>query len=207
MSETRPRLRLETLPDDPFDLFGEWYRRAEAEEGISYPDAMCLSTVSPRGRPEGRFVIVHAFDAGGFVFLSDARSPKACALAETPFAALTCYWGAPLEVQVRVGGPVEEAPAALADELFHQRPRRSQATPWASRQSEVTTLAEMEARMAEVDRTFEGVEALPRPGSWRAWRLVPEVFEFWAARTRRLHDRFRYTRRADGGWQRARLAP
>jgi pyridoxamine 5'-phosphate oxidase len=207
MSEPSPHLRLEALPADPLDLFTEWYRRAEAEEHIPYPEAMCLSTVSPQGRPEGRFVIVHAFDTEGFVFSSDARSPKALSLAATPFAALTVYWGAPLEAQVRIEGPVEEAPAALADALYHRRPRRSQATPWASRQSEVTTLAALEARLEEVDRTYEGLETLPRPDHWRAWRLVPEVFELWLARPRRLHDRFRYTRRGDGGWGRVRLAP
>jgi pyridoxamine 5'-phosphate oxidase len=37
--------------------------------------------------------------------------------------------------------------------------------------------------------------------------VKPEQIEFWQGRPNRLHDRFRYTRRADGGWQIDRLAP
>lgn len=201
------RLRLADLPEDPLELFAAWYRRAVAVAHLRYPNAMCLSTASPDGRPEGRFVIVHAWGEDGFLFLTDARSAKGRALAHLPYASLAVYWGAPLELQVRVEGGVEVAPEEDADRVFAQRPRRSQATPWASRQSEVTTLEALEASLAEVDRRFAGRDPLPRPPHWRAYRLLPETMEFWAARPRRLHDRFRYRRLAGGGWERVRLAP
>jgi pyridoxamine 5'-phosphate oxidase len=31
--------------------------------------------------------------------------------------------------------------------------------------------------------------------------------EFWQGRLNRLHDRFLYSRKADGSWQKDRLAP
>ena len=36
---------------------------------------------------------------------------------------------------------------------------------------------------------------------------VPEEVEFWQHRDDRLHDRVRYTRRADGSWAIGRLQP
>jgi pyridoxamine 5'-phosphate oxidase len=198
--------RVAELPEDPLDLFADWYERAESEPGLDYPNAMCLSTVSPDGRPEGRFVIVHSFSADGFVFLTDDRSAKARSLAHTPFAALTVYWPKPLELQVRVDGSVERAPGAFSDEIFARRPRRSQITPWISRQSEVASLSTLQQRLNEVDEQWSHLEEIGRPPHWSGYCLLPRQMEFWIARPRRLHDRFRYRRSGDA-WQRERLAP
>lgn len=198
--------RIADLPDDPLELLTAWLGRAEEAEEIRYPGAMCLSTVSPEGRPEGRFVIVHLIAGRDLVFLTDARSPKARSLASSPAAALTAYWGPPLELQVRVEGEVEPAPEDVADEIFARRPRRSQATPWISRQSEPTTLEELARALERAERGWEGGESLPRPEHWRAYRLTPRRFEFWQARRGRLHDRALYTP-GEKGWTRVRLAP
>jgi pyridoxamine 5'-phosphate oxidase len=37
--------------------------------------------------------------------------------------------------------------------------------------------------------------------------LKPATIEFWQGRLNRMHDRFRYTRRADGTWCIDRLSP
>ena len=198
--------RLRDLPQDPFELYAAWYERAEAADAIQYPSAMCLSTVDAEGGPQGRFVIAHRLEKA-FVFLTDSRSPKARALAADRRAALTAYWGWPLENQVRIEGEIDETSAATNDMLFEQRPKGSQATPWASRQSEVTSLDRLEDRLAEIDRKWADSDSLPRPEHWVGYRLLPSMFEFWAARPRRLHDRFRYTRRPGGDWDRVRLAP
>ncbi len=47
---------------------------------------------------------------------------------------------------------------------------------------------------------------VPRNPDWGGFRLVPEVYEFWQGRESRLHDRFTYTRTADG-WAIQRLMP
>lgn len=199
--------RLASLPADPAELFAEWRRRAVAAAEIQYPDAMCLSTVSPDGRPQGRMVIAHPRPDGSFVFLTDSRSPKARALAAVPSAALTAYWGRPLELQIRVEGEVEAAPEALADEIFARRPPASRATPRASRQSEPVSLEELLEGLASCDEEWK--ETPPaRPPHWRGYLLAPRRWEFWQARARRLHDRFLYLRRAGApGWERSRLSP
>ena len=201
-----PRTHLSELPLDPFLLFADWQRRAEAADEIQYPTAMCLSTTGADGWPRGRFVIAHFVDRA-FVFLTDCRSPKARALAANPRAALTVYWGRPLELQVRIEGRVEEATEATADAIFARRPKPSQTTPWASRQSEVTDFEALEERLRELDERWAERESLPRPEHWRGYRLSPSRFEFWAARARRLHDRFEYRLRSGASWTRDRLAP
>jgi pyridoxamine 5'-phosphate oxidase len=45
------------------------------------------------------------------------------------------------------------------------------------------------------------------PSWWGGFRVVPEAFEFWQGRENRLHDRFRYTLRPQGGWRIERLQP
>ena len=49
---------------------------------------------------------------------------------------------------------------------------------------------------------------VPRPERWGGYRGAPASGEFWRGRADRLHDRLRYTRRAEGeGWLVERLAP
>src|SRR5262249_23608261 len=64
----------------------------------------------------------------------------------------------------------------------------------------------LDARMAEMTERF-GDKPVPLPPHWGGYRLNPDKMEFWQGRTNRLHDRFRYSRKADGLWQIDRLAP
>jgi pyridoxamine 5'-phosphate oxidase len=78
---------------------------------------------------------------------------------------------------------------------------------WASRQSEVLDARRvLDARMAEMTERFAD-KPIPLPPNWGGYRLRPDKMEFWQGRPNRLHDRFRYTRQADGSWQIDRLAP
>lgn len=199
-------LMREDLADDPLEQFARWYADANSSDQIQYAAAACLSTVDPDGFPEGRMVIVQEFDRGGFSFFTDSRSKKAQSLRDTPKAALTFYWG-PFERQIRIKGRVQSGTEAEADEYFGRRPRRSQVTAWASDQSERMESRDAFARRIDaLDEEYAGVDVLPRPPYWKAYRVVPHAFEFWTARSRRLHDRFLY-RRTNDGWMVERLQP
>jgi len=199
-------ITLESPPAEPMALFAAWYHDAQCSPEIMYAAAMCLSTVDPDGLPEGRIVLLKKLEDDGFVFFTDAGSPKARSLEHQPEAALTFYWG-PLERQVRVRGRVESAGDEISDECFVHRPRRSRLTTWASRQSRPRGSREdLEKRYERVRERFEGTEEVPRPDHWRAYRLVPHTVELWQARASRLHDRLLY-RRTDDGWERSWLDP
>ncbi len=60
------------------------------------------------------------------------------------------------------------------------------------------------ANAAKISATY-GLNP-PRPPHWGGYRLVPDVWEFWAGRKSRLHDRLRF-HLTDGQWHKERLAP
>lgn len=120
------------MSDDPLEIFRELFERAV--ESCVEPDAMVLSTVDADGRPSGRYVLLKACDARGFVFYTNLESRKARALALKPYASLCFYW-APIQKQVRVEGTIEGVSDAEADAYFATRPRDFQIGAWASTQS------------------------------------------------------------------------
>lgn len=192
---------------NPIDLFQTWYRDAREHPEVRYVGAACLSTVDASACADGRMVIVREVDEAGCLFATDARSVKVEQLTENPDAALTFYWG-PLDRSVRIRGSVEEASSDEADRCFSDRPRRSKLTVWASHQSRpLDSREDLVARYDAVVERFEGEDDIPRPATWRAYRLVIREMEFWQAATARLHDRRLFRRQADGAWTSARLEP
>jgi pyridoxamine 5'-phosphate oxidase len=182
--------------DDPMEAFRRWY----ADAGT---DAVALATASADGAPAARMVLLKGADERGFVFFTNAASPKARDLAANPRAALLFHW--PPDRQVRVTGPVARVADEESDAYWRTRPRGSQLGAWASRQSEViATRAVLEERLDEVTRAFPG--EVPRPPFWGGWRLVPGTIELWHHRDDRLHDRLQWRRDGDR-WVRERLSP
>lgn len=199
-------LALADLASDPLEEFARWFAAAEAEPGIVFAEAVCLSTLGPEDTPEGRMVLLKHFDACGFVFYTNLDSHKGRALAAHPRAGLTFYWQ-PLGRQVRIRGPVEPVSPGEADAYFASRPRESRIGAWASDQSRgLESRAALERRAAELEVRFAGGD-VPRPPNWSGFRIVPEAIEFWQEGSARLHDRFIYERDEAGGWARRRLYP
>ena len=215
------------LAADPIAQFETWFRAAAGDEsqsrwrkiGIALyklwsalcnhrpPDsnAMTLATVDRDGRPSTRTVLLKAVDQRGFIFYTNYDSRKGRELAEQPQAALTFFWP-DLERQVCVAGTVAKLPVAESERYFKSRPRGSRLGAWASNQSEpVPDRDFLEAKWREVDRKFPG--EVPLPPNWGGYVLKPERIEFWQGRPSRLHDRFSYSRGADGAWKIVRLSP
>lgn len=196
----------EQLSGSPIEQLREWYADAESEKSITYPDAMCLSTISDSGYPDSRMVLLKEIRDEGLVFYTNSNSVKGQALKSTPKAALNFYW-MPLDRQVRVQGDVEPISDADSDAYFASRKRGSQIGAWASLQSqELRTRAEFEASIEKLEKEYDGVE-IPRPPHWHGFLLKPIKFHFWLQRDCRLHDSFRYTKEDDSRWRISRLYP
>jgi pyridoxamine 5'-phosphate oxidase len=172
------------VDDDPFWVFETWW----GEENVP----MVLATAGPTARA----VVLEKFDERGFVFWTSSESPKGRAMADDPQVALVWLWDGR---QARVEGRVE--PVSDEENERHWRQREGKRELAAFRQSEP-----IESRDALLRRLAGVPEAPERPSYWRGYRVLPERFEFWAAKKDFVHDRFEYLRIRDS-WRRRRLQP
>jgi len=197
---------MSVLSAEILQTFNALLEEAKAS-GDPEPTAMTVATVGKGGRPSARTVLLKGVDERGFVFFTNFTSRKGQQLAANPQAALLFHWKLIREgVQVKIEGSVEPVTAAEADAYFAVRPRPSQIGAWASLQSQTLESREVfEARIAEVEKRYEGVD-VPRPPHWSGFRVVPELVEFWYGATYRLHERQRFER-IDGQWRQRMLFP
>lgn len=198
-------LHREDLSENPTDVFAQWFAQA-TELGIHEPNAMTLATISPEGTPSQRTVLLKAFDQKGFTFFTNYSSRKASHIAANPAVCLLFPWIA-LERQVIIQGRAEKISAAESLIYFATRPRESQIGAWVSNQSEVITSRKILLQKIEEIKTKFSHGEIPLPSFWGGYRIVPETVEFWQGGPARVHDRFLYTRQADGAWRIDRLSP
>lgn len=193
---------------DPFARFAAWMAEATRSEPND-PNAVCLATCTPEGRPSARMVLLKGVDPRGFVFYTNLESRKGRELAANPHAALCFHWKT-LARSVRVEGPVEPVGTEEADAYYASRARGSRIGAWASRQSRpLEGRWALEKAVAEYTLKF-GIGEIPRPEFWSGFRLVPERIEFWRDMPFRLHDRQVFHREGPaerGSWRVEALYP
>jgi pyridoxamine 5'-phosphate oxidase len=135
------------------------------------------------------------------------------ALAAHPRAAVVFHWEA-LERQVRIEGPVTEAPDGMTEAYWRSRPLDARIAAVASDQSEpIASRAAMLAKIEAAAARFG--DAPPRPARWIGYRMWAEQVELWVSQPARVHDRAAWTRAltpagggfAGGAWQATRLQP
>ena len=193
------------LADDPLDQFDRWWEYSDGK--VAMPEAICLATVDERGMPDARMVLLRGWGPDGFRFYTNYESVKATQLDGQGVAALCLYWKE-LDRQVRLRGPVARATAEESDAYYESRPPLHRMGAWASDQSRpIADRDELEHKLAEVEKRFEGSQDIPRPDYWGGYVLRPESIEFWQGRIGRLHDRFTYTSDGSGNWKIQRLSP
>ncbi|KAL7274917.1 pyridoxamine-phosphate oxidase [Rhizina undulata] len=203
-------MEVSNLYTDPFLQFHEWFSAAK-DANVPQPETTTLATAHlPSGRVSSRIVYLKELDTHGFVIYSNwGTSKKSDDVRSNPRAALTFFWRE-MERQVRVEGIVERLSEEESQVYYDTRIRGSRIGAWASQQSTVLKdRQELETRVQDAEKRFEGQESVPVPPFWGGLRIKPLYVEFWQGRPSRLHDRFAYTRESvdDTTWKVDRLSP
>lgn len=196
---------VDDLDPEPHRQFDVWFAEA-AEAGVRHPEQMALATATRDGVPSLRMVLLKGHDERGFVFFTNRTSRKARELSANSSVAAAIHWEMQ-DRQVRIEGTADVVSEDESVAYFQTRGRGSQIGAWASPQSDVLeSRGELEARAAEIEARFLGVDDLPLPPFWGGYRIVAHAIEFWQGQPDRLHDRVRYEREGEM-WSRVRLAP
>jgi pyridoxamine 5'-phosphate oxidase len=209
IADIRKDYQLESLTEqdvaaNAIAQFARWWDEAVKSE-IDEVNAMTLATVSDKGIPAARIVLLKDYDENGFVFFTNYNSGKGMQLAANPHATLLFFWKE-LERQIRIEGVAEKVSAAESDDYFYSRPVGSRIGAWSSPQSRVIANREiLEQNVVTYAKEFG--ENVPRPQHWGGYRIKPAVIEFWQGRSSRLHDRIKYTLTVENSWVIERLAP
>ena len=141
----------------------------------------------------------------GFVFFTDYEGNKGKQIIENPYVALT-FWWAKTNKQIRIEGICKKVSNKESDDYFHSRPRGSQVSALASKQSE--TLESYEGlleKAKQIESDNEGKD-IKRPDRWGGFVLKPNLFEFWTNQENRLHKRELFIFNEEG-WQKSLISP
>ena len=195
-----------TCPENPIELFQQWFINADASELIHEANAVTISSIGLDGFPKSRVVLLKKYTWEGFIFYTNYNSEKGKAISANNNICLSFFW-AGLEQQIIIKGNAEKLAENLSDGYFESRPDGSKLGAWASNQSQVVASREaLDNNLKSFEEKFNQQEIL-RPKHWGGFLVKPVSIEFWQGRPNRMHDRIRYTLQKDFSWKIERLAP
>jgi pyridoxamine 5'-phosphate oxidase len=193
---------------DPIAEIVEARERARAA-GDPLVDACVLATVDGRSAPGVRPLVLRDVGPQGLGLLVSATSPKWEPLRSGRYECLLLW--KTVGRQYRVRGAVTPMPEDLVERYWRQKVHDSRLldvyySEFRPQSSAVASREEFRAGIDALRRRHPSADAVPRPALLRGVYLVPARIEAWHGSPDRLHDRWLYTRRADG-WRGQVLVP
>ena len=182
----------------------DWIQEAK-EKGAGLPHALNLASVSQDGQPSSRMVLLKRLSDEGLVFFTDYEGKKGKEINDNSKVAMN-FWWAKIDKQIRIEGRCKKVGEEESDDYFHSRPRGSQVSAAASRQSETLDSYESLLEKAkQIESDNEG-KKINRPERWGGYILKPILFEFWINQENRLHKRDLFILK-NQGWEKSLLSP
>ncbi len=205
-SYEKGELLLDNVPNNPVELFRDWFVEVEEHFNVGEVNAMTISTVGLDGYPKSRVVLLKKYTHEGFIFYTNYNSEKGRAITVNPNICLSFFWQS-AERQVIIKGKAEKIAENLSDGYFESRPRGSQLGAIVSNQSEViANRDELETKLKAMEIQYKEKDIM-RPKHWGGFMVKPVEIEFWQGRPNRLHDRIRYQLQKNFNWKIERLSP
>lgn len=205
-SYEKDELLEQNTPENPIELFRDWFLVADASDAVHEANAMNLATIGVDGYPKNRIVLLKKFTHEGFIFYTNYNSEKGKAIANNKNLCLSFFWPS-LERQIIIKGSADFLAENLSDGYYDSRPDGSKLGAWASSQSEVVASRQaLDDSLQRYEEKFRDSE-IPRPKHWGGYLVQPISIEFWQGRPNRMHDRIRYTLQENYDWKKERLAP
>ena len=181
-----------------------WIQEAK-EKGAGLPHALNLASVDQAGQPSSRMVLLKRLSDEGLVFFTDYEGKKGKEINDNSKVAMN-FWWAKTDKQIRIEGRCKKVSKEESDDYFHSRPRGSQVSAAASRQSETLDSYESLLEKAkQIESDNEG-KKINRPERWGGYILKPILFEFWINQENRLHKRDLFILKKEG-WEKSLLSP
>ena len=181
-----------------------WIQEAK-EKGAGLPHALNLASVDQAGQPSSRMVLLKRLSDEGLVFFTDYEGKKGKEINNNSKVAMN-FWWAKTDKQIRIEGRCKKVSEEESDDYFHSRPRGSQVSAAASRQSETLDSYESLLEKAkQIESDNEG-KKINRPERWGGYILKPILFEFWINQENRLHKRDLFILKKEG-WKKSLLSP
>ncbi|ARC54723.1 pyridoxamine 5'-phosphate oxidase [Candidatus Riesia sp. GBBU] len=201
---SQKELRRKDLTIDPIELFEKWLQQAE-NFGVTYPNAMCVSTSDTSGNSYQRTVFLRYFDENGLIFYTNLFSRKAKQIKNNSKVSLLFPWFQ-MERQVCFLGVANKISSQESIKYFHSRPRDNQIASWASKQSKkISSKKVLIDSFLFYSKKFKNY-SIPFPIFWGGYIVKFNMVEFWQGGIKRLHDRFLYERNKKE-WKVDRLSP
>ena len=182
----------------------DWIQEAKDKE-VGLPHALNLSSVSLEGQPSSRMVLLKRLSDEGLVFFTDYDGKKGQEIINNNKAALN-FWWAKTNKQIRIEGICIKVSNKESDDYFHSRPRGSQISALASKQSEnLESYEGLLEKAKQIESDNEGKD-IKRPDRWGGFILKPNLFEFWTNQENRLHKRELFTLNEES-WEKSLISP
>ncbi|XP_018346529.1 PREDICTED: pyridoxine/pyridoxamine 5'-phosphate oxidase [Trachymyrmex septentrionalis] len=184
--------------DNPIDLFRIW-----RDEAIKFQfglvNACCVATVSsPNLKVSSRNLILREFDDNGFVIMTDARSQKVKDMNCNLHAAMCFLWyykndkQQHITRQVRIEGLMKKLERPACQLIYEREPLYCKIRTHLCHQDQPADWDDLNRRYNEMLVQKDNVRTMP--DHVVAYKLAPEMMEFYYARDTLIADRIHYNK-------------
>ncbi|EGI57739.1 Pyridoxine/pyridoxamine 5'-phosphate oxidase [Acromyrmex echinatior] len=170
--------------DNPVDLFRIWYDKAIKFQ-FGLVNTCCLATVSSLNlKVSSRNLILREFDDNGFVIMTDTRSQK-------------------VKDMVRIEGLMKKLDRPACQLIYEREPLHCKIRTHLCHQDQPADWDNLNRRYNEILVQKDIVHTMP--DHVVAYKLAPEMMEFYYARDTLIADRIHYNK-INENWEYQRIA-